>query len=388
MFKSRDRIARFEMTEEHRRAMAKGKLERERGKGGGRRLLFWVGKVTIILVVIQIFLGGGRDCNLDEGPPVDPSTFYSSEVPLFGDNAPPLNHFKEVEDACFAALNGLAGGSFDAQHKQLEIANQLSLPIEGENSIGMRFRLIPAGEFVMGSPQEEGGRGVMLKTEDYHVEELHVEKVKNPFYVGKFEVTQAEFEEIMGYNPSSYVGPTRPVEELTRIEVERFCKKLTEQENLPKGTYRPLTEVEWEYVCRAGTRTPYSFENIDEIKFYANYGRNSAMTEPVGLRRPNAWGVFNMYGNVMEWCQNRFRGYFKDQKIDSTESRCRNVRGGSWYHVAEDCRSANRCRLADTSKGNMVGFRIVRSLGNELNRIKRLESVNRIVEELTAQSDQ
>jgi len=168
------------------------------------------------------------------------------------------------------------------------------------NTIGMEFVLIPAGEFVMGSPLDEEGR-------DSDEGPVHHVTIKNPFYMGIYEVTQKQWREIMGDNPSYFTGyDNLPVEQVSWDDVQEFIKKLNEKEGTNK--YRLPSEAEWEYAARAGTTTRYSFGDLEsKLGDYAWYGDNSGgKTHPVGQKKPNSWGLYDMHGNVWEWVQDCF----------------------------------------------------------------------------------
>ena len=168
------------------------------------------------------------------------------------------------------------------------------------NTIGMEFVLIPAGEFDMGSHLDEEGRC----NDEGPVHHVNIEKA---FYMGRYEVTQEQWRAIMGDNPSYFTGDDYlPVESVSWDEVQEFIRKLNEKEDTDK--YRLPSEAEWEYACRAGTTTRYSFGD-DESKLgdYAWYGDNSGgKTHPVGRKKPNSWGLYDMHGNVWEWVQDCF----------------------------------------------------------------------------------
>lgn len=161
------------------------------------------------------------------------------------------------------------------------------------NSIGMEFKPIPAGTFTMG----EG-------------DTAHQVTLKKSFEMGVFEVTQEQYEKVMGKNPSKFKGANNPVEQVSWNDAVEFCRKLSElrEENTAGHVYRLPTEAEWEYACRSGTSTSYSFGNDkSELGEYAWYKDNSGeKTHPVGKKKPNAWGLYDMHGNVFEWCQDYY----------------------------------------------------------------------------------
>ena len=281
-----------------------------------------------------------------------------------GDAARELKNLVEVTPAHFAYLEGLAPGSDAARGAQEFISRQFALPIEVENTVGMRFRLVPPGTYLMGSLEDEQGR--------WAGEAQHVVSLSQPFYMGQFEVTQAQWDAVMqeagaapGGNPSHFRGAEHPVEEVTWYDCQRFTVALCEKEGLVAGTYRLPTEREWEYACRAGTIVAYCFgDDPARLGAYADYADNNYQgTNAVGRRLPNAYGLYDMHGNVWEWCLDRFVAYKgRKPEEDVSEVDWRVIRGGNWHDVAKNCRSANRCRLPPASHGNLLGFRLLRVL--------------------------
>ena len=190
----------------------------------------------------------------------------------------------------------------EARRRQAETAKAIDRPAEFTNSIGMKFKLIPAGEFMMGSPEDEEDRL------DYEGP-VHRVRITKPYYLGTYEVTQAEYERIMDENPSRFKGSKRPVERVSWNDAVVFCKRLSEKEG---RAYRLPTEAEWEYACRGGTTTPFHFGRILNGK-QANcrgdqpYGTETkgpylGETASVGSYTANAFGLYDMHGDVWEWC--------------------------------------------------------------------------------------
>ena len=187
--------------------------------------------------------------------------------------------------------------SDQAKALQKAWADHLGTPVQITNSLGMKFNLIPPGEFAMGSPASEPGR--------YDDETQHQVKITKPFYLSVHEVTQAQYERVMGKNPSKYEGANKPVEDVSWNDAVAFFRKLNDEVE-----YRLPTEAQWEYACRAGTTTAYSFgDDVSQLGEYAWYSGNSSSTHPVGELKPNAWGLFDMHGNVFEWCQDWYGDY-------------------------------------------------------------------------------
>ena len=229
------------------------------------------------------------------------------------------------------------------------------------NSIGMNFKLIPSGEFLMGSPESEEGHD-----DD---ESEHRVRITKSFELGVHEVTQEQYEQVMETNWSEFKGPQNPVENVSWEDAVEFCRKLSElsAEKSAGYVYRLPTEAEWEYACRAGTKTRYSFGDSDvELGENAWCSENSgATTHPVSLKKPNAWGLYDMHGNVFEWCQDWHADYpsaaVTDDPTGPASGSYRVIRGGGWYSSADYCRSAIRVRDFPSERNDDVGFRVVRS---------------------------
>jgi formylglycine-generating enzyme required for sulfatase activity len=218
----------------------------------------------------------------------------------------------------------------------------------------------------MGSPTDEAGR-------DPDESPQTRVPIGPGFWIAKFEVTQAEYQKVMGSNPSTTLDdPARPVEKVTWHEALEYCRKLTEleeaQARLPKGyAYRLPTEAEWEYACRAGTATRFSYgedRNETQLGEYGWFIHNSdATTHRVGEKRPNPWGLHDMHGNVWEWCLDRWEGKYPGGTITNAlkygEGNLRVARGGSWLYEAKACRSANRDDYNPGNRCSDLGFRVV-----------------------------
>jgi len=231
-------------------------------------------------------------------------------------------------------------------------AVQDPLPIAGDtwvNSIGMKFAYIQAGKFLMGSPPGEGGW--------FSDEVQHEVKINRGFYLGITEVTQAQWKTVMGRNPSWFKGDCLPVERVSWDDAVRFCRKLSQRE---ARRYRLPTEAEWEYACRAGSTGPYAGTgNLDEMGWHAE--NSGSKTHPVGVKLPNAWGLYDMHGNVSEWCRDWYGEYPRREVQDPagpTESVARILRGGSWSYPPRICRSASRSKDERSMRYNDIGFRV------------------------------
>lgn len=223
------------------------------------------------------------------------------------------------------------------------------------NSIGMEFVLIPAGEFKMGSPSGEGGR----RDNECPVHTVPIEKA---YYLGKYEVTQEQWLEVMGPNLSYFEGNDLPV--VSWNDAQEFIKKLNEREGTNK--YRLPSEAEWEYAARAGTTTSYSFgDSSSDLGDYAWYYINSGDNiHPVGQKKPNPWGLYDMHGNVWEWVQDRYHSSYDGAPTDGSawedgSSSLRVLRGGCWSSSARDCLLAYRGNSEPENRFEGFGFRLL-----------------------------
>jgi len=238
---------------------------------------------------------------------------------------------------------------------QAEPSKELNLDLGG--GVTMKLVLIPAGKFIMGSPDSEKWRS---KDEGPQ----HEVTLSKPFYMGVTEVTQAQYEAVMGTNPSDFEGAANPVEEVSWNDATEFCKKLSEK---TRQAVRLPTEAEWEYACRAGSKTGFSFGDADEgLGDYAWYSANSGnTTHPVGQKKPNAWGLFDMHGNAWEWCADWYGEYPKGAVTDPqgpASGRSKILRGGAWSTPPDPCRSANRYSYGRGDRYYYFGFRVVVSV--------------------------
>lgn len=262
-------------------------------------------------------------------------------------------------------------------------ASALAAPVEADaghqawvNSIGISFIRIPAGSFLMGSPDRDAEGNATEKPQ-------HRVTLSRPFLLGRFEVTQAQWEAVMGRNPyddqrsNPYYGLPGMAERLRKPDhpatvswndAQAFIARL----NLREGhqRYRLPTEAEWEYAARAGTTTRYSFgDESSRLRTYAWFGEDFATgsTHAVGQKLPNPWGLNDMHGNVWEWVQDWFdEGYYAaspavDPAGPATGS-ARVVRGGSWHVTSGSWRSAVRKPYPPDYRGISIGFRLAMSL--------------------------
>ena len=196
---------------------------------------------------------------------------------------------------------------------------------------------------------------------------VHIVTIKYSFYMGIYPVTQKQWTALMDYNPSEHKREDLPVEHVSWDDVQRFVKKLNETEGTDK--YRLPSEAEWEYACRAGTTTKYFFGDDDsKLKEYAWYYKNSSRrTNPVAQKKPNSWGLYDMYGNVWEWILDRFHHNYVGAPSDGSawedgDSSAHIIRGGSYKSGNFDCQSADCDSAASNCNELSVGFRLVREL--------------------------
>lgn len=237
------------------------------------------------------------------------------------------------------------------------------------NDVELKMIAIPGGTFMMGSPEGEG--------EDCERPQHEVRVSK--FFMGKYTITQAQYYQVMSENPSYCRGnDNRPVESVNWHDAREFCQRISEKTG---KKYRLPSEAEWEYACRAGTTTRYSFGNEISLKF-ANYYTGNDFVEPliklgfryttnvVGKYLPNAFGLYDMHGNVWEWCEDDWHVNYKDAPNDgsvwlSESGSAKVARGGSFFNKSFGCRSAKRfCIIYSTRKNFDIGFRVVCDFNN------------------------
>ncbi|MEG3978090.1 formylglycine-generating enzyme family protein [Microcoleus sp. herbarium8] len=229
------------------------------------------------------------------------------------------------------------------------------------NGIVLEMVYIPAGTFQMGSSESSSEQPVHQVT-------------VQPFYLGKYPITQAQWETVMGNNPSNFKGAKRPVEQVSWDAAVQFCQKLSEKTG---KTYRLPSEAEWEYACRARTSTPFYFGDTitpDLVNYDGNNPYGSAPnglfrreTTDVGSFPPNSFGLYDMHGNVWEWCSGEHHRYSSNILIDNisdevSSETCiyneRAIRGGSWSNAAFICHSAKSTYISPDIRNHCVGFRV------------------------------
>jgi formylglycine-generating enzyme required for sulfatase activity len=233
------------------------------------------------------------------------------------------------------------------------------------NTLGMKLTLIPAGTFMMGAPESESVLGY-----DEHQHQVTISKA---FYMQTTEVTQGQWKAVMGTepwkgNPLAKEGPNYPATFVTWNDAVAYCKKLSEKEG---KTYRLPTEAEWEYACRAGTKTAWSFgDDANAVGDFAWHDKNASRIRAhyphhVGLKKPNAFGLFDMHGNVREFCNDYYAGNYYTQSPETdpagpTAVSFRVIRGGCFGDPVPHLRSANRHPDDFVDNFGIIGFRVVR----------------------------
>ena len=252
-----------------------------------------------------------------------------------------------------------------AVKKQMTPA-QLALGDPIINSVGMLLVPIPAGEFQMGSPDSDSDAFSNEKPR-------HLVKITKPFYLSVYEVTQQQYEKVMGVRPwqgKKYVqkGPDHPATYVSHGDAVEFCRKLSEQEG---EEYRLPTEAEWEYACRAGTTTAHSFgDDVSKLEQYAWFDKNTwdigeKYAHRVGQKLPNPWGLYDMHGNVYEWCQDWYAPYGSEKTLTDpmgpAQGESRVLRGGSFNNPSSVVRSAYRFYNGPDYPNNYIGFRPART---------------------------
>ncbi len=259
-----------------------------------------------------------------------------------------------ITSGCDREATPAAGSTSGAATRVKSKAQPLdlnNLPKTMAGVAGIELVLIPAGEFTMG---ESGG--------EPDEQPAHRVTISQPFYLGKYEVTQAQWKQIMGNNPSKFVGDDLPVDSVSWKDVQTFLQRLNEADD--PFFYRLPTEAEWEYACRAGGSGKYA-GNLDAMTWY--FDNAGGRTHPVGRKEPNAFGLHDMHGNVREWCQDWYDDFYYrktpgEDPTGPTNGTWRAIRGGSYFANAAACRSAVRYKLDPELKLDSVGFRVAASV--------------------------
>ncbi len=289
---------------------------------------------------------------LDEHDRPDEAELMRLHVALLATCCDPKNHPERVRQQA-RIVELLAAGVRPCLPRQT---------IALAKGVDMTFAWIAPGTFRMGSPSEEPER--------FEDETLHEVTLAQGFYFGIHAVSQAQWQAVMGDNPSHFKGKNRPVEQVSWEDCQAFCTKLSQREGKRYGL---PSEAEWEYACRAGTTTPFFLGDTlstEQANYDGNYpykegaqGEYREQTTPVGIFPPNAWGLFDMHGNIFEWCKDEYRPYGDVNTTDTMETDnriedARILRGGSWSYNASICRAAYRAWFAPPARFNYFGFRV------------------------------
>lgn len=270
--------------------------------------------------------------------------------------------------------------------KNQDIFSKVDKAIEDE--LTLQMVTCPAGSFIMGTPKDEFPESENNEISKWfapkfeNVERQHKVIISKPFQIGKFEITQKQYYEIMNSNPSEWKGENLPVERVVKKDVQLFCDKLNQKYGkfLPEGYKFDLpTEAQWEYACRAGTTTSFNngkdmtsrtgvCPNLNDIAWYQGNSEGHRTVRPVGTKKPNAWGIYDMHGNVMEMCKDYFKDYPENEVVDPLVLRNKEdllpstvFRGGSVRNAPEYCTSSRRTNHSPRRDHapQYAGFRIV-----------------------------
>ncbi len=262
--------------------------------------------------------------------------------------------FEDEEPATKTKAEGATGAKAAAPRREISL--------DLGDGVSMKLVLIPPGKFTMGSPKDEIGDDKVRQNEGPQ----HDVTISKPFFMGVTEVTQGQYKAVMGRSPSEYKGVNRPAEMVSWDDAAEFCAKLTEKVG---REVRLATEAEWEYACRAGSTGRYCFGDDEESLgdyawVWANSGGYGAGPHPVGSKKPNAWGLYDMHGNVFEWCSDWYgKTYYKEAKpVDPQGPKSgewRVARGGSWGLGQKECRCAERYMYETDYRDSGLGFRVV-----------------------------
>ena len=259
----------------------------------------------------------------------------------------------------YAITQNVTNQSLDSQHStpqthQTVSDNTISIPVKGRISIDMVR--VEAGTFTMGATAE-------MKDPYDNEKPTHQVTLTNDYYIGKYEVTQALWQAVMGNNPSYSKNYNLPVECVSWDDCQEFISKLN---HITGKTFRLPTEAEWEYAARGGNKSRgYQYSGSNNLSDVAWYDDNSGnKTHAVGTKQPNELGIYDMSGNVMEWCQDRYGKYNSSSQVNPTGANSGSVRvyrGGSWFNLARHCRSSNRNYFSPDFRGSDFGLRLVLS---------------------------
>jgi len=339
-----------------------------------RRYFLQFASLGLIGVILYRFLFANKSSDGEKSPAVSNSP--ESEIPTSTRNSPvPRKTANNLSKFPFEVVMVNAGGAIiNRRNREAEFFREYI------NSVSLEMVSIPGGTFMMGSPETE-------KERDKDESPQHQVTVAS-FFMGKYQVTQAQWEAVaalpqinisLNANPSRFKGANRPVENVSWNEAQEFCARLSRKTG---KNYRLPSEAEWEYACRAGTTTPFYFGetitadlvNYDGSSTYgsAPKGVYRDKTTDVGSFPPNAFGLYDMHGNVWEWCADPWHENYNGAPSDGSvwesrgDNKYRMLRGGSWVNSPGYCRGASRLRYAPDGRGDGWGFRVVIASGFRL----------------------
>ena len=251
---------------------------------------------------------------------------------------------------CVWSITAKSNGDAEKPGKA-DLPHELTIDLGG--GVTMEFVLIHPGSFTMGSDNDR----------QESANPAHKVTLTKPFYLGKYEVTQEQWEKVAGTNPSFFKGAKHPVETVSWNDCQSFVTKLNEK--VPGQTFRLPTEAEWEYACRAGNEGDYCYGDhvgvLDEYAWYGNSPDGNSTTHPVGEKKPNAWGLHDVHGNVYEWCADWYAEYPATAVTDPPgppSGLFRVIRGGSWFSCDRFCRAADRYGYRPSNAGSRFGVRL------------------------------
>jgi formylglycine-generating enzyme required for sulfatase activity/tRNA A-37 threonylcarbamoyl transferase component Bud32 len=318
----------------------------------------FLGGVTVAFIGQSLFSGKQNQTLIPENTPTPENTITPENTPTPKNRPTPI--INNLKTFSFEVVSTNATGNII--NRRNESAKYFTEDLG--NGVTLEMVEIPGGTLIMGSPTSEAKRGS---------DEGPQHQVTVPaFFMGKYELTQAQYQAIMGSNPSRFKGNNRPVEQVSWHDAVTFCEKLSQK---TQKYYRLPSEAEWEYACRAGTTTPFYFgESItpELVNYNGDYtyasapkGQYRQQTTDVGSFPPNAFGLYDMHGNVWEWCFddyiNNYNATPKDGSALTRRSKRKILRGGSWYRNPDNCRSADRNNSSIAYSG--LGFRVLCVVG-------------------------
>jgi len=311
-------------------------------------------RLTFVVLIVAMIAGCGGRPDV-AGTPADPAPATSGDISVAG-GAKTSEVFVAPEPVPFESI-ALASDSSYATSTVAEGGQPGE--VREFTALKIKFCWCPPGSFQMGS--RDNAPGNMMN------ERQHEVILSKGFWMQQTELTQDQYEQLMGSNPAFFKGAQNPVESVTWDEATEYCRRLSElpPEKNAGNLFRLPTEAEWEYACRAGSDTEWCCGDDETVlDDYCWYNKNSARTtHPVGEKKPNSWGLHDMHGNVSEWCQDLYGEYPRDAVTDprgsaAGESR-RNLRGGGWFFVSAYARSAYRDAHDPADRYVGRGFRLV-----------------------------